>query len=44
VTGYAVTAVPLKVGSTGNRGYCIDQNDQVKFDPQGGTNCTQSMQ
>jgi len=44
VTGFTVNAVPLAVGKTGNRGFCIDQFSQVKSDPTGGTNCTQSMQ
>ena len=44
ITGYEVTAVPQAVGKTGNRGYCLDQFEQIKFDPQGGTNCTQSLQ
>jgi type IV pilus assembly protein PilA len=43
-TGYEVTAVPQAVGKTGNRGFCIDQFNQIKYDPAGGTNCTQSMQ
>jgi type IV pilus assembly protein PilA len=44
ITGYEVTAVPQAVGKTGNQGYCIDQFSQIKSDPQGGTNCTQSRQ
>ena len=44
VTGYQVTAVPLTVGQTGDRGYCADQFGTVKFDPAGGTNCTQQLQ
>jgi type IV pilus assembly protein PilA len=44
ITGYTVTATPLAVGKTGNRGFCTDQFNQIKYDPAGGTNCTQSMQ
>lgn len=44
VTGFQVTAVPLAVGKTGNRGFCMDNQGQIKYDPQGGTNCTQSLQ
>jgi type IV pilus assembly protein PilA len=44
ITSYEVTAVPQAVGKTGNRGFCIDQAEQIKYDPQGGTNCTQSLQ
>jgi type IV pilus assembly protein PilA len=44
ITGYEVTAVPQAIGKTGNRGYCLDQFEQIKYDPQGGTNCTQPLQ
>jgi type IV pilus assembly protein PilA len=44
ITGFEVTAVPQAVGKTGNRGFCIDQQGQVKYDPAGSTNCTQSLQ
>jgi type IV pilus assembly protein PilA len=45
VTGYQLTAVPASVGKTGNRGFCSDQwGGNPKFDPAGGTNCTQSLQ
>ncbi|HEX4321670.1 MAG TPA: type II secretion system protein [Acidobacteriaceae bacterium] len=44
VTSYEVTAVPQAVGKTGNRGFCIDTYNQIKVDPQGGTNCTQPIQ
>jgi type IV pilus assembly protein PilA len=44
VTGYQVTAVPNSVGRTGDRGYCMDENNLIKFDPAGGSNCTQSQQ
>ncbi len=42
-TGYEITAVPSSVGHTGDRGYCMDENDVIKFDPAGGTNCTQNQ-
>jgi type IV pilus assembly protein PilA len=42
-TGYQVTAVPATVGRTGDRGYCMDENNLIKFDPNGGTNCTQTL-
>ena len=42
-TGYAVTAVPQTVGKTGDRGFCSDQFGTIKFDPAGGTNCTQTL-
>ncbi len=43
-TGYQVNAVPNSVGKTGDRGYCMDESGIIKFDPAGGTNCTQSIQ
>lgn len=43
-TSYEVTAVPQKVGSTGDRGFCSDDAQQIKSDPKGGTNCTDSIQ
>jgi type IV pilus assembly protein PilA len=42
-TGYQITAVPQKVGKTGDRGFCADQSGAITFDPDGGTNCTQSL-
>jgi type IV pilus assembly protein PilA len=42
-TGYNVTAVPASVGKTGDRGYCMDENNIIKYDPAGGTNCTQAV-
>jgi len=41
---YELTAVPQTVGHTGDRGFCSDENNIIKFDPTGGTNCTQSLQ
>ena len=43
-TGYEATAVPQAVGKTGHRGFCIDQQGEIKADPAGGTNCTQPLQ
>jgi type IV pilus assembly protein PilA len=43
-TGYEITAVPNSVGRTGDRGYCTDENSTIRYDPQGGTNCTQPIQ
>ena len=42
-TSYEVTAVPQAVGKTGDNGYCSDENNIIRVDPSGGTNCTQSM-
>ena len=43
-TGYEATAVPQAVGKTGGRGFCIDQQGEIKADPAGGTNCTVPLQ
>jgi type IV pilus assembly protein PilA len=43
-TGFEVTAVPVNVGKSGDRGFCSDQSGGIKFDPAGGTNCTQPLQ
>jgi len=43
-TSYTITAVPQAVGKTGDRGFCADENNVIKYDPAGGTNCTQSIQ
>ncbi len=41
---YQITATPTQVGSTGNWGYCTDENAQIHYDPKGGTNCTDLLQ
>jgi type IV pilus assembly protein PilA len=43
-TSYSVTGVPQTVGKTGDRGYCSDENNIIKFDPAGAINCTQTIQ
>lgn len=43
-TSFEITAVPNKVGKTGDRGFCSDENNSVRFDPTGGTNCVQQIQ
>jgi type IV pilus assembly protein PilA len=40
---YEVTGVPQTVGKTGDRGFCSDENNIIKVDPTGGTNCTQNQ-
>ncbi len=42
--GYTITAIPQTVGKTGDRGFCSDQFGSIKYDPVGGTNCTQNLQ
>jgi len=41
---YIITAVPNSVGHSGNRGFCTDENAQIRYDPKGGTNCTELLQ
>jgi type IV pilus assembly protein PilA len=41
---YEVTGVPQTVGKTGDDGYCSDENNIIKKDPTGGTNCTVPIQ
>jgi type IV pilus assembly protein PilA len=41
---YEITGVPQVIGKTGDNGYCSDENNIVKVDPAGATNCTQSLQ
>ena len=41
---YVVTATPISVGKSGNRGFCSDESGQIRFDPKGGTNCTDLLQ
>ena len=43
-TSYEITAVPQSIGKTGDRGFCADENNVVRVDPAGGTNCTQPVQ
>ena len=43
-TSYQLTAVPQSVGKTGDNGYCSDENNIIRVDPAGGTNCTQPIQ
>jgi type IV pilus assembly protein PilA len=41
---FEVIATPNQVGKTGDRSFCMDQESSIKFDPAGGTNCTQPLQ
>ena len=43
-SSFELTAVPQSVGKTGDRGFCEDENKTVRYDPAGGTNCTQPIQ
>jgi type IV pilus assembly protein PilA len=44
ITGYEITAVPQSVGRSGDAGYCSDENNTIRKDPTGGTNCTVPLQ
>jgi type IV pilus assembly protein PilA len=41
---FELIALPQAVGKTGDNGYCTDENNIIKIDPTGGTNCTQPLQ
>ncbi len=41
---YQITATPINVGRSGNRTFCSDESGQIRFDPKGGTNCTEILQ
>ena len=41
---YQVNAVPTSIGHSGNRGFCTDENAQIRYDPKGSTNCTDLLQ
>ena len=43
-TSYTITATPQSLGKTGDRGFCADENNTIRYDPAGGTNCTQPIQ
>lgn len=43
-TSFEITAVPQSIGKTGDRGFCSDENNTIRYDPAGGTNCTQPIQ
>ncbi len=44
VLSYGVTGVPQNVGVSGQRGFCSDNMNPLKYDPAGGTNCTDDLQ
>ena len=41
---YQLNAVPISVGKSGDLGYCSDENGQLRYDPKGGSNCTEMLQ
>jgi len=44
VVTYGVTSYPSIVGTTGVRGFCSNQLSNMQYDPNGGTNCTFTLQ
>ncbi len=44
ISSYTVVGTPANVGNSGIRGFCSYQMNPVKYDPDGGSNCTQEMQ
>jgi type IV pilus assembly protein PilA len=44
ITGYGITGVPTQSGVTGIRGFCSDNMNPVKYDPNGGTACTMNLE
>ena len=43
-TSFEITAIPQSIGKSGDRGFCSDENNTIRYDPTGGTNCTQPIQ
>ena len=43
VTSYELTAVPVSLHSSGDRGFCSKQLSLILVDMAGGTNCTQNL-
>ena len=44
ISSYSVWGTPMSIGITGYRGFCSDNLNPVFVDPNGGTNCTVSLQ
>lgn len=44
VTGYGVTGIPKQPGVSGIRGFCSDNMNPVKYDPNGGTACATDLE
>jgi type IV pilus assembly protein PilA len=41
---YEITAVPNSVGHSGDRGFCVNDDGQIHYDPKGSTSCTELLQ
>jgi type IV pilus assembly protein PilA len=44
IIAFDVNAIPISVGKTGDRGFCMKEDRSIKFDPKGGIHCTQELQ
>lgn len=44
ISGYETTGVPVNVGTTGIRGFCGGTQSTIGVDPNGGSNCTTTLQ
>jgi type IV pilus assembly protein PilA len=44
VQTYSVVGIPADLGISGHRGFCSDNMNPVRVDPNGGTNCTSDLQ
>ncbi len=42
-TGYEINAVPSVPGRSGDRGFCTDASEEIRYDPKGGVNCTEPL-
>ena len=43
ITSYKVTAVPVALGKSGNKGFCAGEAGKLSFDPDGGNHCTKQV-
>lgn len=41
--GFRITAVPVTIGKTGRRGFCMDESGMVTTDASGGTHCSEAL-
>ena len=44
VDSYSVVGTPISLGITGHRGFCSNNMNPVRADPNGGTSCTADLQ
>lgn len=44
ISAFRIVAVPDVPGTTGSRGFCMDESMELKVDRSGGTNCTEPLQ